>query len=305
MALSLTATRQRLAELGHDPRKPLGQNFLVDGNIVAKSLQLGAVSPGDRVVEVGPGLGTLTGALLAAGAEVWAVELDPGLGAALRERFRPCLVAGDAPTGAGRLHMVQGDAVSLPLAGLGASGQLRRCGSGDDGGSRPVDFKVVANLPYAISTPWLEAVLAGPLPGRMVLMVQRECAERWLAAPGSKLVGAISIGLQLAYVAEPWHRVPPQCFYPAPAVESVLLPLVRRPEARGLAAETRGVIRGFFTQRRKQIGGLVRARDGGGGALSAWLEGLAAEGISPTTRPEALPWAAWLALDGILAPAEE
>src|SRR5471030_1970220 len=110
MALTPTATRALLTRLGHTPKRFLGQNFLVDGNIVRKSLELAQVAPGDAVVEIGPGLGTLTGALLEAGAEVWAVELDRTLHAHLEESLSARFP--------GMLHLMEGDAVELPLAGL-------------------------------------------------------------------------------------------------------------------------------------------------------------------------------------------
>src|SRR5208283_5099915 len=146
MPLTPTATRALLDQLGHRPKRFLGQNFLVDGNIVRKSLELGQVAPGDAVVEIGPGLGTLTGALLEAGAEVWAIERDKTLCAHL--------AADLAPRFPKTLHLAEGDAVEIPLAGLPAE-QAPGC-------------KVVANLPYAISSPWMDAVLSGPLPSRMV-----------------------------------------------------------------------------------------------------------------------------------------
>src|SRR5882672_5427472 len=110
MPLSPTATRELLAKLGHQPKRFLGQNFLVDGNIVRKSLELAGIAPGDTVVEVGPGLGTLTSALLNAGAEVWAVEKDRNLHLHLEEAI--------LPLAATRLHLLEGDAVEHPLAGL-------------------------------------------------------------------------------------------------------------------------------------------------------------------------------------------
>ena len=142
MPLSPSATRELLARLGHQPKRFLGQNFLVDGNIVRKSLELADVKPGDAVVEIGPGLGTLTSALLEAGAEVWAVEKDRQLHAHLEET----LVRQYPST----LHLMEGDAVEHPLAAIDPV--------------RAKSFKVVANLPYAISTPWMDAVLSGPLP---------------------------------------------------------------------------------------------------------------------------------------------
>src|SRR5471032_2307407 len=110
MPLSPSATRELLARLGHTPKRFLGQNFLVDGNIVRKSLELAGVAPGDTVVEIGPGLGTLTAALLEAGADVWAVEKDRTLHAYLTETLLPLFP--------GTLHLLEGDAVERPLAGL-------------------------------------------------------------------------------------------------------------------------------------------------------------------------------------------
>src|SRR3954464_9080482 len=132
MPLSPTATRELLARLGHQPKRFLGQNFLVDGNIVRKSLELAGIVAGDTVVEVGPGLGTLTTALLEAGAEVWAVEKDRTLHHHLTENLAPKFPA--------TFHLLEGDAVEHPLAALPSNIAA--------GG-----FKVVANLPYAIATP--------------------------------------------------------------------------------------------------------------------------------------------------------
>jgi 16S rRNA (adenine1518-N6/adenine1519-N6)-dimethyltransferase len=272
MPLSPTETRAKLAELAHLPRRSLGQNFLVDGNIVRKSLELADLKAGEQVVEIGPGLGTLTAALLSAGAEVWAIEMDPTLHAHLDTT----LVA----TQAGRLHLLKGDAVDTPLAGL------------VPGPHQP--FKIVANLPYAITTPWLDGVLSGPLPDRMVLMLQQEAAQRYLAVPGTKSFGAISIFLQAAYDIKAGHKVGPNCFHPRPDVDSMLLPLHRRPVPVLFRPEAKQLIRSCFQQRRKQIGALLREKAPDAGR--AWLEQLRAAGLSPQTRPEAIPVALWAAL---------
>lgn len=268
MPLSLTATRELLARLGHSPRRFLGQNFLIDGNIVRKSLELAGVSPGDAIVEVGPGLGTLTSALLEAGAEVWAVEKDVTLAAHLR-----ATIGTQHP---GRFHLLEADAVEHPIAG--------------HPGRSP--FKIVANLPYAISTPWMDAVLGGPLPTRMVLMLQREAAQRYVAAPGSKQFGAISIFVQSAFLPERGHKVAASCFHPAPDVESYLLNLVRRPQPFLFPAETKAVIRTIFQQRRKQLGSVVRERLPADRA-AAWLQAVAAAGLGPTARAEQVPVHVW------------
>ncbi len=273
MPLTPSATRDLLAQLGHQPKRFLGQNFLVDGNIVRKSLELAGVHAGDTVVEIGPGLGTLTSALLKAGANVWAVEKDR----TLHEHLTQTLAAQFPKT----FHLLEGDAVEFPLAAL-------------DPAHAALEFKIVANLPYAIATPWLDGVLSGALPGRMVLMLQQEAAQRYTAKPGSKTFGAISIFLQSAYDVAPGHKVEPSCFFPRPDIDSYLLHLVRKPEPYIFSAETKALIRACFQQRRKQIGGLLRDRLPDHGA--AWLAHLADAGLSPQTRPEAIPTEHWKSL---------
>jgi 16S rRNA (adenine1518-N6/adenine1519-N6)-dimethyltransferase len=272
MALTPTETRELLASLGHAPKRFLGQNFLVDGNIVQKSLKLAQVAPGDAVVEIGPGLGTLTEALLEAGARVWAVERDRTLHAYLED--------GLARRFAGRLHLSEGDAVDLPLAGIPPH-EAPGC-------------KVVANLPYAISTPWMDAVLSGPLPARMVLMLQREAAERYLAAPGGRSFGAISVFLQAAYDAAPGHAVSAACFHPRPDVDSALLNLVRKGSPRVFSAGQKAVVRRCFQQRRKQMGSVMR--EALGSRAKEWTELLRSEGFSTTVRAEAIPVPVWIRL---------
>jgi 16S rRNA (adenine1518-N6/adenine1519-N6)-dimethyltransferase len=271
--LSPSTTRELLARLGHQPKRFLGQNFLVDGNIVRKSVELAGVQSGDTVVEIGPGLGTLTSALLATGAEVWAVEKDRNLHLHLEESL--------LPVSDGHLHLLEGDAVECPLAGL-APERARQ------------GFKVVANLPYAISTPWMDAVLSGPLPERMVLMLQQEAAQRYTAHPGGKQFGAISVFLQAAFDVAPGHKVEAGCFYPKPDIESYLLHLVRKPAPHVFAPEVKTLIRACFQQRRKQVGGLLRSLLPDGGA--AWVAQLTAAGLSGQTRAEAIPVELWRGL---------
>ncbi len=270
MPLSPSATRELLEKLGHAPKRFLGQNFLVDGNIVRKSLELADVQRGDRIVEIGPGLGTLTSALLQAGAEVWAVEKDRVLHAHLSDTLLPAFP--DA------FHLLEGDAVEHPRAGLPAA----------------TDFKIVANLPYAIATPWLDEILSGTLPSRMVLMLQLEAAQRYAAQPGSKSFGAISVFLQAAYEIAPGHKVSAGCFHPRPDVESHLLHLVRRPQPQVLDRAAKALVRECFQQRRKQIGALLRQRLPSRVAEATQI--LRHHGESEQTRPEAIPLACWLEL---------
>ena len=269
MPLSPTATRALLQRLGHLPRKTLGQNFLIDGNIVRKSIELAELRAGEAVVEIGPGLGTLTQALLEVGVRVWAVEHDPGLAAHLRTEL--------VPAADGRLDLLEGDAVTSPRAGLPAA--------------ESASYKIVANLPYAISTPWLDGILAGPLPVLMVLMLQREAAQRYTAAPGTKQFGAISAFLQAAYTAAPLHRVAPSCFHPRPEVDSALLKLVRRPDPFTFTLAQRKLIRACFQQRRKQIGALLRGLLPDAG--ETWFAQVAEYGVTPRDRPEAISTKAW------------
>ena len=278
MPLSPTATRELLTQLGHLPKRFLGQNFLVDGNIVRKSLELAELRPGELVVEIGPGLGTLTSAMLEAGADVWAVERDRTLHAHLEATLLPRY-----PT---TFHLMEGDAVEHPLAGLGSA--------------VTGDFKIIANLPYAIATPWLDEVLAGPLPQRMVLMLQQEAAQRYAAQPGTKSFGAISVFLQAAYDIAPGHKVAAACFHPRPDVESHLLNLIRKPAPFVFAPAAKTLIRACFQQRRKQIGALLRHRLPGDAA--GWREHLQRHGLSDQTRPEAIPVEVWVRLSALLPP---
>jgi 16S rRNA (adenine1518-N6/adenine1519-N6)-dimethyltransferase len=271
MPLTPTETLALLDHLGLRPKRFLGQNFLVDGNIVRKSLELGEVRPGEAIVEIGPGLGTLTSALLEAGAEVWAVEKD--------RRLSEYLLATLPPRYPGRLHLAEGDAVQVPLADL----PRERATAG---------FKIIANLPYAISTPWMDAVLSGPPPTRMVLMLQREAADRYAARAGTKVFGAISIFLQAAYDFAPGHRVAAACFHPRPEIDSCLLVLERRPAPFFFAPPVKALIRLGFQQRRKQIGSLLRTQLAEG-PRAAWLAELSGAGLGPQARPEQIPVALW------------
>ncbi len=284
--LTLTETRQCLQKLGHHPRKPLGQNFLVEPNIVRKSLRMAVVQPGDLVVEIGPGLGTLTRALLEAEARLWAIEYDRDLHA-----FLEAELAAQYPE---TFDLRQGDALEFPLAGL-------------SGGGTPwlhdAPFKIVANLPYAIATPWMDAVLESWLPEMMVLMVQKEAADRYTARPGTKHYGPITIFLEAAFFPAGTHKVSARCFFPAPEVDSALLKLVRREDSYTFQSATKRLIRDLFTQRRKQIGGLCRQyRDEPlGERLQEWVEvHLAHLGLESNARPEQIPLDGWLALDRLL-----
>lgn len=269
MPLNAQSTRSLLEKLGHAPRKLLGQNFLVDGNIVRKSIAMAGIEPGDTVVEIGPGLGTLTSELLAAGAQVHAVEFDPTLQAHLRETL-----VKDYPNS---FTLVAADAVKQPLADLDGT----------------TECLVVANLPYAISTPWMDAVLLQPtLPQKMVLMLQKEAADRLSALPGSGDCGAISILLRSAYAPGERHPVAASCFHPPPKVESCLIVFERLKNPIRFPLEACQAMRAAFIHRRKQLRALCR-KDARVAPLQAWLEHCITDGLDPQVRAEAIPLHFW------------
>lgn len=273
MALTRTQTLAELSKLGHHPRKQLGQNYLVDGNIVRKSLTLAEVQTGDQVVEIGPGLGTLTRSLLEAGATVWAVEYDPRMVHYLRTEL--------APQWGEQLNLLHADATQQPRAGLPEHIASR-------------GFKVVANLPYAVSTPWMSGVLSEPWPEHMVLMLQRETADRFRANPGTKQFSAISILLQSAYELLPGHAVPPGCFHPPPEVDSFLLNVKLSSDPVNFIKPARDFMRACFQQRRKQIGSHLHLLPTG--ITTVWLETLERLGHDRRSRPEQIPLTAWQTL---------
>ena len=283
MPLSPTATRELLEQLEHFPKKKLGQNFLVDGNIVRKSIELAELDAGSCVVEIGPGLGTLTEAILNSGASLWAVERDKTLAEHLRIQFSDELniipiINGHLPANQPSLQLIEGDCLDYPIAGLPEATAV-------------TGYKIVANLPYAVSTPWMDAVIGGELPERMVLMLQKEAGDRYTASHGSKTFGAISIFLQSAFEVHSKHPVSAQCFHPAPKVDSILLRLDRRTDVIHFSLAARECIRRIFTQRRKQLGALCK-NDSQDGAV-VWFNRLLKQGISPNVRPEELAIEHW------------
>lgn len=273
MALSPSETTRLLRQLEHRPNKKLGQNFLVDGNLVQKSLRMADLPEGVPVLEIGPGLGTLTEKLLSSGHPVYAVEIDRRLEKHLRQSLVHYLESD-------QLDLLRADAVKSPLGNLPE--QIHQ-------------YAVVANLPYAISSAWLEGVLgSGKLPVRMVMMLQKEAAERMLARPGTKEFNALSIFLQSCYQPSGTHPVPGQCFYPAPSVDSVLLRMDRLPQPIEFSKSARELVRRIFTQRRKQIGSLIKKeREPINEVMQGWL---AEEGLCPTLRPEKIEVCQWATL---------
>ena len=262
--LSPTTTQEYLQKLGVRPRKSLGQNFLVDANLVRKSIEMADLLPGTNVVEVGPGLGTLTRGLLNSGVKVYAVERDPVMVKHLTEDL--------VPLSEGQLDLLEADAVDSPIGNLPAGSE----------------FSIVANLPYAITSPWIEKILDGDLPERMVLLVQKEAAYRLLAETGSKSIGAISLFLQAAYEDSGQHTVARSCFHPVPDVDSVLMGLQLKKDAFLFSKEQRAWIREIFTMRRKQLRALCKRL-----GLEEWFQKVLETGLPEGVRAENVPLELW------------
>lgn len=251
---TLSQIRQLLEERGLSPRKALGQNFLVDHNLLTRLVDAARVGPGSVVLEVGPGTGTLTEELLARGARVVAVELDRALVDLLRERFAAAIASG-------RLSLVEGDALECgrrvnaeALAALG-----------------PGPFKLVANLPYNAGTPLMMALLLRhPECMGFWVTIQREVGDRLLASPGSKDYGPLTVVSQALARVSKLATLSPECFWPRPEVTSVMVSVERRADpltedAEGLEAFCRVA----FAHRRKQLGSAL-------GRDFPWPEGVEA-----------------------------
>lgn len=263
--LGATEIRRLASELDVTPTKKLGQNFVVDANTVRKIVQTGRVQSGEHVVEVGPGLGSLTLAILETGATVTAVEIDHRLAARLPETARDHGVPDAA------LTVVDADALRVS--------------------ELPGDPTVlIANLPYNVSVPvLLHFMETFPSLQRGVVMVQAEVGERLAAPPGSKTYGAPSA--KAAWYG-PWRlagTISRQVFWPVPNVDSVLVAFERDPEPRGdegLRLRTFRIIDAAFQQRRKMLRqALAGVLGGTAAAASALLE---SAGVAPTARGEEL-----------------
>ena len=265
--------QRRLREAGLRPRHNLSQNFLADVDVLEGILREADPGPARGVLEIGPGLGFLTGGLLAAGAAVTAVELDRGLVAVLRETFPDELAAA-------QLRIVEGDALDQDLVRL-----------------VPAPYEVVANLPYHITSPILHRLLGQPpRPERLVLMVQREVAERIAAPPGE--MSYLSVFVQYHAKARIAFRVPRDAFEPAPKVESAVLVLEPYPGDDRLdpAAEERlwRVVMAGFRERRKMLHNvLTRQLPVAPDRVDAALD---ATGIARDRRPQTLGVGEWMAL---------
>jgi len=258
-----------LAELEVHPSRALGQNFLVDANLLDWTVRTAAPRAGEQLLEIGAGTGVLTARLLEAGARVLAVEIDHRLAAYLRRHFH------NHPN----LRLVEGDACDLDYDSLL--------------GAEP--YRCIANLPYAVSSVVLAHLLELRNPPRAAfVLLQIEMAERLQAVPGTKAYGALSVLVQLDYEVRILRRIAPEVFFPTPEVGSAYVRFIRRPDAlsRALRKQVRAVVRLGFGQRRKQLRKLLTAEFGEARVTA----GFARLGLAADVRAEALPVPTFAAL---------
>ncbi|MHB1009314.1 MAG: 16S rRNA (adenine(1518)-N(6)/adenine(1519)-N(6))-dimethyltransferase RsmA [Propionibacteriaceae bacterium] len=255
--------RTLAAELDLRPSKQRGQNFVVDPNTVRRIVALSGVRPGEVVLEVGPGLGSLTLGLLEAGARVVAVEIESSLAGRLRRT-----VSDRLPDAVDRLTVVEADALRVTALD-------------------PMPTRVVANLPYNVSVPVILHLLATfPSIVSGLVMVQLEVADRLVAPPGSKVYGTPSAKLAWYASASRVGTVPASVFWPVPNVESGLVAFTRRePPSTADRVAVFTVVDAAFGQRRKM---LRAALAGVFGSSAAAIEALERAGVDPTLRGETL-----------------
>ena len=269
--LGAADVRRIAAEIDVRPTKKWGQNFVIDPNTVQRIVRTADVQPEDVVLEVGPGLGSLTLALLDTGAQVVAVEIDP----VLAERL-PATVVEFAPGATDRLHVVPADALHI-----------------DELPREPT--AVVANLPYNVAVPVVLHLLAtfGSIE-KLLVMVQREVADRLCAAPGSRTYGAPSVKARwfgdVHYAGDVGRSV----FWPAPNVDSGLVRIDRGPQPQGVAREdVFAIVDAAFSQRRKQLRSALAGILGGASTAEGILD---SAGVDPTLRGEQLDLSAYCAI---------
>jgi 16S rRNA (adenine1518-N6/adenine1519-N6)-dimethyltransferase len=255
---TLAEIRALLESRGLAPRRSLGQNFLIDKNLLAKLIESAELPRGSTVLEIGPGTGTLTQTLLSdegGGHRVVAGELDGGLAALLREELKGF-------SERGRFVLVEGDALE--------SGRKLNRGLVEALG--PGRFALVANLPYGAATPVMLALLTGhPACDRLAVTIQREVADRLVAGPGSKDYGTLGIVAQAVAEVSLVAKLPPECFWPRPEVSSAMVLLRRR--AVPMTSDAAGLLvfcQRLFAARRKQLGATL-------GRAIAWPAGIRAE----------------------------
>ena len=272
--MDINKIREILRRMGEDPSRALGQNFLIDENFAI--WMAGQMESGGRIIEVGPGLGSLTEPLLRAGAQVTGLELDRDMIRHLRGHF-----AGQP------LEVIEGDAAQADLAALWTG--------------EPV--QVIGNLPYGAGTAIVRHFASALCPAeRMVFMLQKEVAERLAAEPACRDYGSLTIAIQRYWEVRLLRVLPPEAFFPRPKVHSAIVELRRKPPAAVPKCDERRMetlVRQGFAERRKQLRKLI------GVDREKWETLCAKLGCPPTVRAEELSLDQWAALTNLLtAPAE-
>jgi 16S rRNA (adenine1518-N6/adenine1519-N6)-dimethyltransferase len=293
--MTITEMRRLLDERGLQLTRSLGQNFLHDGNQLRRIVAAAELTPADRVLEIGPGLGPLTELLVASSCPVTAIEMDRRLVELLEHRLQVRSVDTLAPDSAAPGSGLP--APGLTLLHADALVWLKR---------NPRDWagwKLVANLPYSVGSPILvELAEADQPPDRLVVTLQLEVVKRLLAAPATEDYGLLTLLIQLRYEPVGWFKLPANCFFPQPNVDSACLTLVRRPAPLLNLEEAKRftrLVKIAFGQRRKMMFKLLTA---------AWPEAqleaaFIASGIARTARAEQIGLEQFVALTRALAPA--
>jgi 16S rRNA (adenine1518-N6/adenine1519-N6)-dimethyltransferase len=275
--LGAAQVRELADRLGLRPSKQRGQNFVIDPNTIRRIVRLAQLQDGDDVLEVGPGLGSLTLGLLAAGHRVLAVEVDPGLAGALMQT-----VERQAPTRARDLTVAVADALML-------DGSLLPSAVAEEPAPRSAQpVALVANLPYNVAVPVLLHLLAAlPTIARVLVMVQAEVADRLAAEPGSRTYGVPSVKARWYGEVRKVAIISRKVFWPIPNVDSALVRLVREapPPTTATREEVFAVIDAAFAQRRKTLRGALAPWAGSATAADAALR---AAGVDPGARGESL-----------------
>lgn len=323
--MKLTEMRALLDQRHIQLTKSLGQNFLHDANQLRRIVDAGDVTKADRVLEIGPGLGPLTELLLARAGEVLAIEMDARLVAVLKERFGSKLAL--TPLLSPRERESEATVQTDPMASNSARrGNKELSLLGERAGMREGvnpkfellhadaleyirleprdwrDWKLVANLPYSVASPVLVELALAPLrPKQMTVTLQLEVAQRLMAGADDDDYGVLTLLVQLDYEPRGWFKIPADCFFPAPAVDSACVTLVRRekpllPDAQRPVFVR--IVKRAFSQRRKMMLKLLKAE----WPAEKLTQAFAALNISPLERAEKLSLEQFVKLTNLIAP---
>ena len=279
--------RALLEKLGHRPNKGLGQNFLIDANILDIIANAAEIQPDEAVLEIGPGLGALTERIIPKAGSVTCIEKDPTMVKYLKSRFSSSM--GFQPMDHGQdaratFELIESDALDVDLDALFAGGIS----------------KVAANLPYSVASRLMVDIAeCAHRPKRMSLTIQKEVADRLCSPAGDGHYGILSILTGAFYVNKMVKKISPTCFLPPPKVWSAVVSMERR-EVPLIGMDEyplfKRLVKGCFSQRRKQIGTILKKMD-----ISPVEDLLADAGIAPTERPERIEIERWAALTRLLS----